>query len=114
MKIELPKLTGVEVLVIIAIIGILTAMIVPVVVNAHNYTDVGVITNKRYKAAWTEMRSVNYGKHLQTVPIHHPERWKITIMNGEKYATFNVSESVYNKLNVGDEFNATEMGVSRQ
>ena len=108
------KFTTVECLVVLAIVGLLIAMIVPIVMGVVNYTDTGTISEKRYKAAWTEMRITNYGKHTSTMPVHHPQRWKITIVNGEKYATFNVSEKMYNEMEIGDDFDATELGVSRE
>lgn len=100
--------------VVSTIIALVIVAIVSISVNAYYYTDNGIITSKQYKASWTEMRSVNNGSHYTTVPIHHPERWTIKIINGKNYAYFNISETMYDNLKVGDEFDATEMGVSRQ
>ena len=111
---RLPRLTKIEWVVAITIVALLAAMLGQVALDAINYTDTGTITSKKYKSAWTEMRSVNTGNHFQSIPIHHPQRWTIRIMKGEKYATFNVSESMFNQLKVGDEFDATAMGVSRE
>jgi len=113
-RVRLPNLSKVEWLVVTAIVILISAMLGQTALRIINYTDSGTITKKKYHPAWVQMTTTYANDVPITIPVSHPQKWTITIANGDKYATFDVPEKLFNEMAVGDEFDATELGVSRQ
>ena len=79
----------------------------------------GVIVDKQYCPAYTTIEYETIGKTIVPQEEHHPEHWTITIRGYLEtddddsreeyepyYETYQVSETIYNHYEIGDEFDA--------
>lgn len=100
----------IAVLVILAILALLCQI---VWVYQHNKLDSGYVVDKRFEAAHTIYTPIFIRVGAisipQMIPNYYPDRWFITVQNGDKTDEWRVSNEDYNRLNIGD---WTEKGVS--
>lgn len=68
--------------------------------------DYGVVTDKRYTPSHTIYRHtvMIINKQTRVMPrwIRHSEKWQILVENEEGSGWWDVSESFYNSVNIGD------------
>jgi len=109
MRYHTKKFSLIDVVVFLAIIGILALLVVSIisnVINASNKIDEGVIVDKNYHASYV---SYTYSDSKDTtirIPYTVPESYSFTIRgekNGESVEyTFSVMEDEYPQYNIGD------------
>jgi hypothetical protein len=72
----------------------------------------GIVVEKRYSPAHVETKNnpMIIGKLImyQEEKVHHPDRWFVTIKNGEHSREHQVTRSDYQCLNIGDTWKAKE------
>ena len=66
----------------------------------------GTVTDKHYDEAhriYSPM-IMNVNKHTQIIPrwIHYPDRWYVSVQNGEEKDIWEVTEEYYDSVEVGD------------
>ncbi|MEC9292108.1 MAG: hypothetical protein VX730_06890 [Pseudomonadota bacterium] len=65
------------------------------------------ITGKQFTPAHTTMVTVNTGKSVSVIPVHHPDRWHMTfrVNKCKSLVSFDITQSQFNAMNKGDEVN---------
>ena len=98
------------------IVTIILVMIISIFCGCAKKITTGTVSNKQFvpEHNTTRIQTIHMYKGPTTqIPIteHHPDAWYITIGGyNEKeeyvYATYKVSEEVYNSINIGDTYTA--------
>lgn len=95
--------TLVELLVILSIVLILTAIFAPVVIGYgknERSLEYGEVVDKWYE----ESSTVYITSGNVSIPVETPEKWYIKIENSGKTDTFAVDLSEWNKYDLGDNY----------
>ena len=98
--------------IVLTVLAIVTVLFVTIDAYIHRIRA-GYIIQKTYSPAHTS-RYVTYIRvNKIMVPqwhtVHHNDRWTFTIEDGDKWAMWDVRESVYNAYKVGDWFAVEEV-----
>lgn len=99
-------------IIVVVVLAILAVTVMAVNTYIHRIRA-GWIIQKTFSPAHTS-RYVTYMRvNKIMIPqwhtIHHNDRWIFTIEDGDKRASWDVRESVYNRYSVGDWFEVEEV-----
>lgn len=83
-------------MVVLAIIAILAGIIVAIVAHEHGI-HAGYVVGKEHHDAYTTFIPV--GKTI--VPQHHPERWELDLVFGDKTNDWDVDQATYDAAKNG-------------
>lgn len=109
--------TVVEILIVVAIIGLIAAIAIPNLMRSRNKLKDGKVIIKRYepRRQWTQMIMMPCGKSFMMIPMVHidDEDWVVTIgkfEKGKKYRTKDlyVTKNFYNNIQKGDYIDVRE------
>jgi hypothetical protein len=71
--------------------------------------DSGVVVDKRHRAAWVQMVPIIVNKIPVMTPIHHPEKWTVTICETpEVCETHRVSKTLFESVTIGQKLTIAE------
>ena len=93
-------------LVIIAILGLIVLGCIANVEKSERSLEHGEVVNMEYRPEKTYL----YKSGNVLVPCTREEAYYLTIRNGERKDTFEVSESEYLEYNIGDEYPKEQEG----